>query len=144
MLYQEVKSTLLAGEDLGLCLENAATGQADRDWLRAYPRRLAAAVRLLDQLGWSEHADRVTYELVVDETINAFMRDMEEHQLRALNDARRDLAHHRQNPDAYADDGAVLTDAEQWKAETLDQVDLDLDALMVARLVLAAYREAVA
>jgi hypothetical protein len=125
-IYEEVENVMNAGGDLGV-LFRRGPDQDDREWVLRFHRRLQAAIRLLDQVGWNRTGVRDSYALEIDADLVQFMCEMEGHALDALEDDRRDL-----DP-ADAEDLAV----------SCHLVDLDLAALSVARRAQAAYSEAV-
>lgn len=129
-VYEEIAFVFDSARQLSLYLTASEHDVSDRQWTRDLAERFATAVRLLDQLGWHERGDRLGYVLEVDADIARFMERLEGHATDALEDGRWELA---------SDDWSGVD-----RPATIRQIDIDLDALNAARLVQAAYREAVA
>jgi hypothetical protein len=146
-IYEEINGVIHQGSDLHMYFADAEFDMEDRDWIRAFSRKLPVCLRLLDQLGWQQRGDRNSYTLDVDDDAARFMQDLDRHARDALEDDRvcmlEDRAAGRREEYRWRW-GVTFTDQE-W-AEKLCEgqrvVDRDLDVIDAARIALAAYREA--
>lgn len=102
--------------------------RGDEDGARARIDRLAACLRLLDQIGWQQHGNRESYRVELDDDTARFIQRMGKVARRTLEDARRDLTVLR-DPDEQATYYADVVET-AWRL-----IDLDLDAISAAGIV---------
>jgi hypothetical protein len=93
-ICREARKVLLAGSDLAVMAERASQHDREsltyqdrewltyhREWVVEFARKLRAASRLLDQLGWLDVGVRDEYTFELDEDVKWFLLRLEDHAL---------------------------------------------------------------